>query len=70
MGNLNYLNSPHRLSAIMGPSGCGKTSLLSVLSGKQKATSGTLEINGKKIDMARFKKLAGFVPQVKIFEDF
>ena len=34
---------------IIGPSGCGKSSLLSVIEGLNKATSGSVLIDGKEI---------------------
>eukprot|EP01119_Soliformovum_irregulare_P019516 TRINITY_DN6197_c1_g1_i1.p1 TRINITY_DN6197_c1_g1~~TRINITY_DN6197_c1_g1_i1.p1 ORF type:complete len:781 (+),score=218.38 TRINITY_DN6197_c1_g1_i1:3-2345(+) len=52
-----------RVTAIMGPSGSGKTTFLSVLTGKVKRSSGTLQINGKETEMGSFKKFVGFVPQ-------
>ncbi|KJE94832.1 multidrug resistance protein [Capsaspora owczarzaki ATCC 30864] len=52
-----------RLTAIMGPSGAGKTSLLNVLCGKAKRTSGHLYINGQKGEIEQYKKVMGFVPQ-------
>lgn len=33
--------------SILGPSGCGKTTLLSIMSGLTKATSGSVTVNGK-----------------------
>ncbi|MCL2170384.1 MAG: ATP-binding cassette domain-containing protein, partial [Defluviitaleaceae bacterium] len=35
---------------LLGPSGCGKTTLLSMLGGFQKADSGTIALDGKKIN--------------------
>ncbi|WFR58052.1 ABC transporter ATP-binding protein [Anaerocolumna sp. AGMB13025] len=37
--------NPHEMVGIMGPSGCGKSSLLYVLSGMKKPTSGTVYYN-------------------------
>jgi len=36
--------------AIVGPSGCGKSTLLNVAAGFELATSGTIEIDGRRID--------------------
>ena len=38
------------LVCIVGPSGCGKTTLLKMLSGLLKPTSGAISLNGKNID--------------------
>jgi ABC-type multidrug transport system ATPase subunit len=56
---------PGRLCAVMGGSGAGKTTLLNVLSGRAQygLTSGDVFINGRRDDIARYKKVVGFVPQ-------
>ena len=48
---------------IMGGSGAGKSTLVNVLMGKQRASAGTIRINGWAADMAQYKKLIGYVPQ-------
>lgn len=51
------------LVAIMGGSGTGKTTLLSLMNGTLKPLSGSLTINGHRIDDPCVKELIGFVPQ-------
>src|SRR5208337_2988662 len=36
--------------ALMGPSGSGKSTLLNLIAGLDRPTSGTIEINGRRID--------------------
>jgi NitT/TauT family transport system ATP-binding protein len=43
LGPLDLAFSPNCLAAILGPSGCGKTSLLEILAGIRRPTSGTIE---------------------------
>jgi ABC-type multidrug transport system fused ATPase/permease subunit len=52
-----------RTCAIMGPSGSGKTSLISVLMGKRRQTSGKVLINGTEKPISDYQKLIGYVPQ-------
>lgn len=52
------------VSAIMGPSGAGKTTLMNVLCGKVKNTSGSISINGVEQKISHHRKLVGYVPQV------
>jgi len=55
---------PGRMCAIMGPSGAGKTTIISLVTGKAKKTSGKVVVNGTEMaSLSKFKKLCGFVPQ-------
>lgn len=47
--NLNLSVKEGEFVCIIGPSGCGKSSLLSVISGLNKATSGKVLIDGKEV---------------------
>jgi putative ABC transport system ATP-binding protein len=44
--------------ALMGPSGSGKSTLLNLIAGLDRATSGTLEIDGKRLDQMSEAELA------------
>ena len=52
-----------QFTAIMGPSGAGKSTFLSLLSGKNQPTGGTLLVNGKQASLNDYQSLVGFVPQ-------
>lgn len=49
--------------AIVGPSGAGKSTFLEVLAGKIEPQSGSIFVNKKPVDKARFKKISGYVTQ-------
>jgi ABC-type multidrug transport system ATPase subunit len=52
-----------RLTAVLGPSGAGKTTFMNVLCGKVARTSGKLWISGQELELSRYRKIVGFVPQ-------
>ncbi|MBQ3158659.1 MAG: ABC transporter ATP-binding protein [Clostridia bacterium] len=52
--NLNLSVSSGDFISIVGPSGCGKTTILSLIAGILKPTSGELLINGEKIEKPGF----------------
>jgi ABC-type multidrug transport system ATPase subunit len=62
---MNFRVESGNLIGIMGGSGVGKTTMLNLLHGKIKPTSGNLFINGYDIhsDAEELKGLIGFVPQ-------
>ncbi|UOQ92627.1 ABC transporter ATP-binding protein [Halobacillus shinanisalinarum] len=57
---------------VMGPSGSGKTTLLNLLSSIDKPTSGTIEVNGKRISTLSTNQLAKFRRREMgfVFQDF
>jgi len=67
MSSVNGSFQPGRLCAIMGPSGAGKTTVINLITGKVKRSSGRVLVNGSEVDgLAQIAKLVGFVPQEDI----
>ena len=52
--------APGEVAAVVGPSGSGKTSLLMVLSGLERATSGKIMVDGVDISQKSEDELAIF----------
>lgn len=50
--DINLTVNKGEFVAIVGPSGCGKTTLLSIMSGMIKPTSGTVTINGREAEVS------------------
>lgn len=50
IANLDFEVSKGEFVAVVGPSGCGKTTLLSIICGTLKPTSGTVYLNDQPID--------------------
>ena len=48
--DINFSVNSGDFVSIVGPSGCGKTTILSIISGLIKPTSGTITINNKKLE--------------------
>jgi ABC-type multidrug transport system ATPase subunit len=64
MDGVNGSFKPGRLCAVMGPSGAGKTTIINLVTGKVKPTSGQVFVNGEELSgLSKYQKLVGFVPQ-------
>ena len=63
--DINIKENQGTLFAIMGASGAGKTTLLNVLSGRNKASNGKIEINGLNLnkDKKDLEGVIGYIPQ-------
>ena len=57
---------------LLGPNGAGKTSLISILAGLSRATSGTVTVHGFDVfkDYAAARRTLGVVPQELVFDPF
>ena len=69
MSDVHGSFQPGRLCAIMGPSGAGKTTIINLVTGKARRSSGRVLVNGVEVDgLAQIAKLVGFVPQEVSFD--
>jgi ABC-2 type transport system ATP-binding protein len=57
---------------LLGPNGAGKTSLISILAGLSRASSGTVKVHGSDVltDYASARRKLGVVPQELVFDPF
>ena len=60
---VNLHVDPGEIVTVLGPSGCGKTTLLRIVAGLERPTTGTVTIDDGSPDTARTRKRIGFVPQ-------
>ncbi|NNG35484.1 metal ABC transporter ATP-binding protein [Nakamurella aerolata] len=58
--------APGEFVAVLGPNGAGKTSLLRVLLGMQKLTTGSVTVDGRPVN--RGSRRIGYVPQQRNFD--
>ena len=57
---------------LLGPNGAGKTSLISILAGLSRASSGSVTVHGHNVlnDYAKARRSLGVVPQELVFDPF
>ena len=57
---------------LLGPNGAGKTSLISILAGLSRASSGNVTVHGHNVlsDYAKARRTVGVVPQELVFDPF
>ncbi len=54
---------PGEFVSLIGPSGCGKTTLLRVIADLERATAGSIDVNGVTPEQARLERAYGYVFQ-------
>lgn len=62
--NVEFTSS--ELVAVLGTSGAGKSTFVNCVIGYEKATGGTVEINGQDFNTSAEKSLIGYVPQMDL----
>jgi NitT/TauT family transport system ATP-binding protein len=63
LSNVDLTIGKGEFVSFIGPSGCGKTTLLRVIADLERATSGTISVNGLTPEQAREKRSYGYVFQ-------
>ncbi|MDB5967359.1 MAG: transporter related protein, partial [Polaromonas sp.] len=63
---------PGEFFGLLGPNGAGKTSLISILAGLSRASSGAVSVHGSDVvtDYAEARRKLGIVPQELVFDPF
>ena len=72
LGGVSFDVQPGEFFGLLGPNGAGKTSLISILAGLARATSGKVKVMGHDVvdDYAAARKSLGIVPQELVFDPF
>jgi NitT/TauT family transport system ATP-binding protein len=63
LSNVDLTVDKGEFVSFIGPSGCGKTTFLRVIADLERATSGTISVNGLTPEQAREKRSSGYVFQ-------
>jgi NitT/TauT family transport system ATP-binding protein len=63
LADINLVVNRGDFVSLIGPSGCGKTTLLRVVADLERATSGTIRVNGVSPEAARLNRAYGYVFQ-------
>jgi len=63
LANVDLTVSRGDFVSLIGPSGCGKTTLLRVIADLERASSGTIRVNGGSPEAARLNRAYGYVFQ-------
>jgi NitT/TauT family transport system ATP-binding protein len=63
LSNVDLVVNRGDFISLIGPSGCGKTTLLRVIADLERATSGTIRVNGVSPEEARLNRAYGYVFQ-------
>lgn len=72
LDNVSFDVQPGEFFGLLGPNGAGKTSLISILAGLSRATSGSVSVHGSDVvnDYASARRKLGIVPQELVFDPF
>ena len=72
LGGVSFDVQPGEFFGLLGPNGAGKTSLISILAGLARATSGAIKVHGSDVltDYADARRKLGVVPQELVFDPF
>ena len=72
LDNVSFDIQQGEFFGLLGPNGAGKTSLISILAGLSRASSGSVTVHGKDVltDYAVTRRTLGVVPQELVFDPF
>ena len=72
LDDVSFDIQPGEFFGLLGPNGAGKTSLISILAGLSRASSGTVKVHGSDVvlDYANARRKLGIVPQELVFDPF
>jgi ABC-2 type transport system ATP-binding protein len=72
LDDVSFDIQPGEFFGLLGPNGAGKTSLISILAGLSRASSGTVTVHGHDVlsDYAAARRTLGVVPQELVFDPF